>query len=150
MSSPNAVYMDSCCFIDIVKFDVNAKLEDGRANEVWHLKKLLQAHRDGALVVYISTLTIAEANHVGETPVPTDVQKAFDALLMSGQYVNLVQPSPLVCSRARNLRWSKEMRLKGADSIHLASALELECVEFYSTDKAFARLHDKVEGNPKD
>jgi predicted nucleic acid-binding protein len=135
-----AVYIDACCFIDCVKFDVSAPIEEGREKEVWYVKKLLQAHRDKELTVYTSTLSIAEAVHIGSSPVPESVQRALDALLTSGQYVHLVQPTPFVCIDARNLRWVENINLRGADSIHLASALEMKCLEFLSTDTRFARL----------
>src|SRR5690606_3013268 len=102
MTSQPAIYIDACCFIDIVKFDVNATLEEGLAGEVWYLKKLLQAHRDKEITVHTSVLTIAEAVHAGVVPVPSDVQKGLDALLTSGQYVNLVQITPFTCIDARN------------------------------------------------
>lgn len=140
MAGIPAVYMDACCFIDAVKFDVNAKLESGRETDVWYAKKLLQAHRDKELLVYTSSLTIAEAVHVGASPVPSEVQRALDALLCSGQYVHLVQPTPFICMDARNLRWSDEINLRGADSVHLASALEMKCSEFLTVDVRFQRL----------
>ena len=137
-----AVYMDACCFIDSVKVDVSAKLEDGRENEVWYIKKLLQAHRDREVIVYTSALTIAEALHVGVSPVPDDVQRALDALLTSGQYVHLVQPTPFICMDARNLRWVDQINLRGADGVHLASAIEMKCVEFLTMNGRFSRLDE--------
>ena len=140
MSGKIPVYLDSCCFIDVVKFDASAKLEDGREKEVWYIKKLLQAHKDGKIIVFTSTLTIAEAVHTGETPVPDGVQEHFDSLLNSGQYVQLVQPTPFTFSRARDLRWKDEIAVGGADGVHLATALEKSCSEFHSMDRRFGRI----------
>ncbi len=140
MNKGPAIYLDACCFIDVVKFDVSAKLEDGREREVWYIKKLLQAHRDKEVTVYTSALTIAEACQAGRTPVPQDVQNAFDSLLMSGQYTYLVQPTPFICTDARNLRWHDEIALRGPDSVHLASALDRQCTEFHSMDGRFKRV----------
>lgn len=42
------LYLDSCCFIDVVKEQVGQLPTDaGRANDVWHLKQLMKAHRNG-------------------------------------------------------------------------------------------------------
>jgi len=140
MMDKSSVYLDACCFIDVVKFDVNSHLENEKANEVWYIKKLLQAHRDREINVFTSTLTIAEATNTGINPVPSNVQRSFEALLTSGQYVTLVQTTPFVCMDARNLRWNEEINLKGADSVHLASALERNCGEFISFDGRFGRI----------
>ena len=140
MAGERSIYADSSCFIDVVKFDTSAKLSNERHQEVWHFKKLLQAHRDREITVYTSTLTIAEATHIGETPVPIIIQRAFDALLTSGQYCFLVQDTPFISMDVRNLRWKDSIALRGADSIHLASAIDRECVEFISLDRKFKRI----------
>lgn len=140
MAELSAVYVDACCFIDVVKFDISATLEEGRKGEVWYIKRLLQAHRDREINVFTSTITIAEAVHTGTMPVPSEVQSALDALLTSGQYTYLVQTTPFVCADARNLRWVDGIALKGADSIHLASALDRNCSEFLSFDGRFGRI----------
>lgn len=140
MAEVTGVYLDACCFIEVVKYDSMIPIDDDRKNEVWYLKRLLQAHRDREINVYTSAITIAEATHIGSTPVPADVQSAFERLLTSGQYVHLVQPTPFVCRDARDLRWRDNMALKGADSVHLSSALDRECAEFLSLDGRFERV----------
>lgn len=140
MAQSYSVYIDACCFIEIVKTEVGEKVADGRKNEVWYLKKLLQANRDKEIQAFTSVLTIAESTHVGNDPVPRDVQKRFDGLLTSGQYVQLIQVTPFVCFDARDLRWKHSVNLKGADSIHIASALEKGCSEFLSFDGRFERV----------
>lgn len=140
MSSVTSVYMDACCFIEAVKCEASIQIVDSRKNEVWYIKKLLQAHRDREITVFTSTLSIAECTHIGETPVPPEVQQRFEALLTSGQYVHLVQTTPFICIDARNLRWVDHLLLKGADSVHLASALDRGCGEFLTLDGGFARV----------
>ena len=140
MSDPTHVYLDACCFIDVVKSDISAQLEDGRETEVWYIKRLLQAHRDREITVYTSVLSIAEAAHAGTNPVPETVQRGLEALLTSGQYVHLVQSTPFVCIDARNLRWVDGINLRGPDSIHLASAIDRECSEILTMDGRFGRI----------
>lgn len=142
MADNASVYLDACCFIDVVKFDVSARMEPGRANEVWYIKKLLQAHRDREITVYTSTLSIAEATHAGKMPVPREVQNGLEALLTSGQYVFLVQSTPFICMDARNLRWKDGIALKGVDAVHLASAVDRGCGEFLSLDGRFSRVQE--------
>ncbi len=41
---------------------------------------------------------------------------------------------PLVAEKARNLRWVHSLVFGGADSVHIASAMELKCDEFLTWD----------------
>ena len=129
-----AVYMETCCFIDIAKHRIGAGLEVDRERDVRLCRDLLNAGRDGHLTVFTSTLTIAECQHVGEGAVPRAAQDLLHRLLMSGQYVTLVQLTPFVAADARDLRWKHNISLRGADAVHLASALDQGCVEFITTD----------------
>ena len=87
-----------------------------------------------------STLSIAECTHVeGDTSLK--VRTEFTNLLMSGQYIVLVQPTPFIMTDARDLRWGKALTLKGADAVHVASALDRKCNEFITTDKMAAKLN---------
>jgi hypothetical protein len=78
VSFEDAVYLDSCCFIDAVKQSVG-NLPDERDNDVWHIKKLLEAHRAGYIEVFTSILTLAEcvAIEPAQESVPEDVQSQF-------------------------------------------------------------------------
>lgn len=134
------IYVDACCFIDMVKTDVGAKIESDRELDVWHLKRLLEANRDKEVEIYTSTLSIAECQHVGEEDVSDAVKGRFSALLMSGQYVRLVELTPFIAQNARDLRWTKEIALRGADSVHVASALDRRCGEFLTSNGRFDRV----------
>lgn len=142
------IYMDSCCFIDMVKTDVEKKIGDERENDVWHMKQLLEAHRDNEVVVYTSTLTIAECLHVGETPVSDRAKALFSRLLVSGQYLHLVQTTPFIAQDARDLNWKRNISLRGADGIHVASALDRGCQEFLGNDNRIKRV-SKYNGELK-
>jgi predicted nucleic acid-binding protein len=125
--------MDSPCFIDMAKSAIG-KSPDASADDVWHLKKLLEAAKAGDLAVFTSSLSVAECSHA-EGVADAEVQRLFKGLLTSGQYVYLVQDSVLVAERARDLRWVHKLTLRGADSVHVASALEMKCIEFVTTDE---------------
>jgi predicted nucleic acid-binding protein len=114
----------------MVKVAVGSTLQTEREHDVWHLKKLLEAARDKEVEAYTSVLTISECTHVGEQNITDDVKTNFSAILMSGQYVRLVQTTPFIGEDARDLRWTHGIALRGADAIHIASALDRKCEEF--------------------
>lgn len=132
MAKPK-LYIETTSFIDMAKEAVGTLPKD-RDDDVWFSKKLLEANRDGKIAVYTATLTIAECQHADGI---TDerVQKIFKAMLTSGQYVSLVQDTVLVAESARNLRWNHKLAFRGADAMHVASALEMGCSEFITTDE---------------
>jgi hypothetical protein len=66
MAEARRVYIDSCCFIDMVKVKLGKVLNSDRELDVWHLKHLLEAHRDKEVELFTSTLTIAECSHGGD------------------------------------------------------------------------------------
>jgi predicted nucleic acid-binding protein len=131
--------MDSCCFIELAVQSIG-KHEADRENDLWFLKALLNAAYDEEIEVLTTTLTIAECSHAKQD-VSEDVKTLFKKFLTSGRYVFLVQDSVLVAEKARNLRWVHGLTLGGADSIHIASALELKCDEFLTWDK---KIHDNA------
>jgi hypothetical protein len=60
------------------------------------------------------------------------VSRGFDNRQTSGDA--LVQPTVSLAQAARNRRWIHGLALKGADAIHVASALERKCDEFITRD----------------
>jgi predicted nucleic acid-binding protein len=140
MADVRKVYVDACSFIDMVKIKVGKSVTEEREQDVWHLKRLLEANRDKEVEIYSSTVSIAECTHAGENDIRPPVKSEFDRLLMSGQYVRLVQLTPFIAVDARDLRWIHGINLKGADSIHVASALAMKCEEFLTTNGRLERL----------
>lgn len=124
--------MDSTCFIDMAKNAVGT-LPKGLDNDVWFCKKLLEAHRNREIDVFTAVLTIAECQHA-DGICDDKVQRLFKSILTSGQFVFLVQDTVIIADRARNLRWTHNLAFRGADSLHIASALEMGCSEFITTD----------------
>ena len=139
------VYLDTCCLIDLVKTDIGVNLDSDRAKDVWYLKKLMEAHRDREVILFTSTLTIAECRHAGVNPVSDATKTAFTKLLLSGQYLNLVQVTPFIAQDARDLTWINGVSLKGADSIHVASALDRKCEELLTGNGRLTRLTNSEE-----
>lgn len=127
-------YMCACCFIDLVKHSVGKPLEAGRANDIWYIEQLIQAHFETEIEVFTSTLTIAECTHVGDENITPEVRSLFVRFLTSGQYLTLIEPDAFVAEDARDLRWKHHISLSGADGLHIASALSVECKEFLTSD----------------
>lgn len=143
MAGNRAVYLDACCFIDMVKEAVGQPLASDRTSDVWYLKQITQACRDNELDVFTSIISIAECTHVDGDMSPS-VKAQFESLLMSGQYVRLVQPTPFIATDARDLRWKHSIALRGADAIHVASALDRKCEEFVTTDGQAKKMAAKA------
>jgi len=53
-------------------------------DDIWHLKKLLEAAKAGDLAVFTSSLSAAECSHA-EGIADAEVQRLFKGLLTSGQ-----------------------------------------------------------------
>jgi hypothetical protein len=127
----------------MVKEAVGQPLSSDRSQDVWYLKQLTQACRDNELDVYTSVLSIAECTHAGGA-MSQNVRSTFQSLLMSGQYVKLVQLTPFIAIDARDLRWQHGVSLRGADAIHVASALDRKCDEFITTDGQAKKMAAKA------
>ena len=136
------MYFDACCFIEAVKHDIGIQVSTDRQRDIWHYKQLMQANRDGEISVHTSVLTIAECSHA-HGDVSDAVKSAFRRLLLSGQYLTLVQPTPMIGEAARDLRWVHSMNLKGSDALHLASALDRSCEEFITLDSGINRIKNR-------
>jgi predicted nucleic acid-binding protein len=143
MADVPRIYVDAAPFIDLVKVKVGVGIPDDQQKDVWVLDRVLQAARDGLLEVFTSTLSIAECTHVDD-PARLDAAKPFFmGVLASGRSgVRLIQTTLSVVERARDLRWLHQVSLKGADAVHVASALHVRCDEFFTGD---GRIHRHAE-----
>ena len=133
MASAPRLYIESCCFIDAAKHTIGLGNKD-RSDDVWFLHQLLEAHKDKAIEVFTSVLTIAECTHADGNS-DKRIRDIFDRLLTSGQYCILVQPTLFIAMDARDLRWKHNISLRGADGLHVASGLDRKCQELLTTDQ---------------
>jgi predicted nucleic acid-binding protein len=96
---------------------------------------LLRAGRDGVIDIFTSTITISECRHLGEGYISEPAKQLFRAILLSADPVQLVQPDVFICEDARDLTWKHGIaKLRGADAIHIASAVARQCSELITTD----------------
>jgi len=129
------IYIDACPIIDLVKHRLQMQSADDRQRDAWFTDRLIQAAKLQKIELFTSTLTIAECTHVQDQKKDKAAQPFFLGVLASGKSgFALVQPSVTIAEQARNLRWIHGLALKGADAIHVASALAMKCDEFITTD----------------
>ncbi|HUF04356.1 MAG TPA: PIN domain-containing protein [Aridibacter sp.] len=128
----NRVYLDTCCFIESVKSEVG-NAQPGRESDIWYIKQLLEASKNGDIEVITSYLTIAEFRGVG-APLTDEIKRIIRSVMSSGKIVKLAQLSRGTAELARDLHWVHSINLGGADAVHVATALNTECKEFISFD----------------
>jgi predicted nucleic acid-binding protein len=133
MTKPR-LYMDSCCFIDAIKFREGSALTTDRENDLWYIQNCLKAARAGEIQVITSTLTVAEVRR-GQAAPTDELKRLIRSVLTSGRVVTLAEMTLNIAERARDLEWDDGINLKGADAIHVATALTVSCKEFFTTDR---------------
>ncbi len=141
MTKPS-VYMDTCCFIDLAKTALSVHTSPKREPHIFYCRKFLDAARAKDVIVYTSTATVVECVHItddsqpGKPIVEGEAARAlFRGMLMSGKSgVMPVMPSPRITEAARDLRWVHEISCKPMDRLHLATAIEMKCTHFFTTD----------------
>ncbi len=129
------VYIDTCCFIDALQHREGMKLSADKQNDVWHIQTILRASLAGDVEVITSTLTIAEFRRAkSDTPPSKELKRLIRSILLSGKVVTLAQMTQGAAERARDLDWEDEISLKGADAIHVATALITGRKELFTAD----------------
>ena len=141
MTSKPRIYADACCFIEAVRHRRGLALSaDGeeaqiRDKDCWFFRRLCDASRDGAIHLVTSMLSVAECVNAGEPDGPSqETRDLFVEFLTSGTVVELVEADIFVVERARDLHWNDKLTLKGADLLHVATALNEKCTEFLTLD----------------
>jgi predicted nucleic acid-binding protein len=116
-----------------------------REEDLKTMEQLLKAANNELVLLYTSSISVAECVSAGDDH-GDEVQKFFKGALTSGAMFRLIQDTIFVAERARNLRWEQHLNFKGADSIHIASAIEEECTEFltWDTDMNKSKISEKT------
>lgn len=149
MSSKPKIYLDSCCFLDMLQHTVKIGDKSSRTAHVFYLRKLLQFAKTGGAEIFTSTLTVAECTHVIDVAQSTqpkiytdEIKRLIDGMLMSAKSgVMPVQPTPNIVKAARDLLWVHGVAHKAMDAIHIATAMHLKCDYLLTTD---VPLKDKM------
>jgi hypothetical protein len=102
MSSVPRIYSDANPIIELAKYRKNSH-DPARERDLWMLQQILKAAQNEEIMLYTSTISVAECVAVGDDW-GTDVQEFFVGVLTSGRMFKLVQDSIFVAERARDLR----------------------------------------------
>lgn len=132
------VYIDACYYIDVARGKSAKPLDAGRDLHLPYVEKLLLAAQAGDIEIWASTLIITEclATEKNEGAIPQATRDMFVSLLTSGSAVKLQAVDLFIAERARDLRWVHDINCgRSADTVHVATALELGCEEFISADR---------------
>jgi predicted nucleic acid-binding protein len=133
-------YIDAGCFTEAAAFDVGCHKPE-RKRDIDFLRGLFSAAFSEEVELYTSSLSVAECQFVrgDEKDAPRiltdEVKQAFREMLTSGQFVVLVQDSILIGEQARDILWVHGISIRGADAIHIASAVSAGCEEFITFDE---------------
>ena len=141
------IYIDACYYIDAAKGLEAVKIEQpGREADVRHVETALVAAQSGDIEIIASTLLIAECLHVGNSDqIPQAAKDKFRSILTSGQGVTLVAPDVFIAELARDLLWVHGINCGGGtDAVHVATALEGRCEEFWTTNTGKGPANHKV------
>ena len=149
MTTNIRIYFDACCFIDLAKDDALGQVEAGRDHHVWYCRKFLEAHRGEDVVVYSSTISVAECTHLKDEtrePIITEeIKNRFRAFLLSGRAITPVLPTPKIMDVARDITWEHSIRASGVDRIHLATAMQMGCGYFLTSDATLIKRATEFE-----
>ena len=139
-------YFDACCFIDMAAHGMGIATKAEREPHVFFCRKTLEASRASEAEVFTSTLTLMECSFVRDNSKPPGqeiilndkVKSLFNAMIMSTKAgVMPVQPTPKILRAARELRWTHGITLSTMDALHVATAMEMKCSHFITTDRNF-------------
>lgn len=136
MDKPPLIYIDTCCFIDVLITQIGhgGDLTETQKASAEYTELCLKAARAGDIIVVTSTMTVAELRSAKPYPVTSEIRQKITSVLLSEQVVRLAQVTVAIAERARNLEWDHGITLKPVDSVHVATALEAECIEMLTLD----------------
>lgn len=148
MASEPKIYFDSCCFIDIAADAENITTREKREYHILCYKDLLNESLKKNILVCTSYLTIVECTHVKNEEqkkiMTKEVIRRFNSIILSGlSGVIPINPTKEIIESARQLYWDG-ISLKPFDLLHIASAIEIGCAEFITTDRRSIDSNDNV------
>ena len=133
------LYIDTCCFIDLLRGVAGVDIVEGREQDIWYTERIIDASKANDMQAHTSFLTFAECTHVRDDNhnriITDEIKDLIESWLLSPTGgITLVEPTIFVVDRIRQLAWEHNIYMKGFDSIHVASALDSNCDEFLTYD----------------
>lgn len=134
MSKPH-IYIETCPIVDVIKGRVSVSLPPDRENDLWFTEQCLKAALAGDIEIVTSMLTIAECRRAKQDePSSDEMKRVIRSVLTSGKVFHVAEVTQTIAERARDLEWEDDINLKGADAIHVATAIKTGCREFLTAD----------------
>ena len=134
MTKPR-IYIETPPLIDVIKGRVGVPLTADRESDLWHTEQCLRAALDGEIEVVTSMLTISECRRAKQDqPATEEMKRIIRSVLTSGKVFSLAELTQTIAERARDLEWDDDINLKGADAVHVATAIKTGCKEFFTMD----------------
>lgn len=129
MADPVKIYWDSCAWIALI---------NGESDRLPDVRAVYGLARRGLVEIWSSTIAIVEANRLQSEmtmakPIPPESILKIDDLLFQ-PFVHLINLDQTVAKRARKLMRETTGLRKGADAIHLASAVIWNVPVFHTYD----------------
>ncbi len=130
------IYFDSNPLLDAIKFQITGELEDERKRNLEHTKAMMEAAADGVVEIISSSLIIAECRRADrEKPADEETKELIRRIVSSEEIIKLSFVTFEITEKARDLDWVHGISLRAADAIHLATAVEHDCKELFTTDR---------------
>ena len=139
------VYADSCIYLSLIKRDKDP-VADGTPR--WRVaKSLFSAAERGDVVILASSLVQAEVLGNGEVrtkPVDSSAQTVVAGWFLA-DYIEWCDLDRVISRRVGEL--SSTYGLRGADAVHLATAIRLRANVLLSNDNGYSGCHGQtIEG----
>lgn len=141
------VYLDACCLIEALKGRAGAGVQHPK--EAIATEQILRAARDEEIEAFTSALTVAEVIYVNEDPPGDDERAMIERFMLSGRDgLMIVEPSPFIAIKARDLAWKDGFKHRAMDRLHVASALQIGAAELLTLDGRLAKRFNasSIEG----
>lgn len=149
MAIISKIYMDACCYIDIVQGVQKEPKGSQLADHCWVCEQFLDAALKGRIQLFGSFLMVVECTHVKKENLRKDatdqVKAAFNNIFISGKIMTPIQPTPKIINYAREITWTHGLYLDGMDAIHLATAKLHDCGLFITRDRKILGLSDDIK-----
>lgn len=143
------IYMDACCYIDLVRGDELDEYE--HPNCAWLWGQVVRAALKKDIELWGSTLLMLECTYlkVGHADrkkrlVTDSIKGNFSAMLMSGRVTRPVFPNQPILKIAHDLAWNGGIYMGAVDAIHIATAVAQKCEVLVTNDKKMLDMAETV------
>lgn len=138
MAETTKIYLDACCYIDMIQGDYSGKDSPGREDHCWFCRQALAAAKARKIQLYGSSLLMVECTYIKgakDRKIADELIKdSFNSIFMSGHIMVPVMPTGKIITLARDLTWEHGLSAKPFDSLHLATAFAMKCSLFVTRD----------------